>query len=153
MKKKLKQNKVLLVLAGIIIISLVLMVIGSLSYFYGNNKDKYGDRLKDKEKYPVSENINSEIKALYEEGVDEVKVDIRGKIIYIIMNVEKDTSTLKAQSYAENALEKFTEEQLNYYDVQFMITCKYEVVEEGTMAVYPLEGYKNSNSKTIVWTN
>ena len=153
MKKKFKQNKVLLVLTLIIIISLVLMAVGLVSYFYGNNKDKYGDRLKDKANYPISENINTEIKSIYKNGVDEVKVDIRGKIIYIIMNVEKDTSSLDAQSYAESALEKFTEEQLNYYDVQFMITCKSEVVEEGTTAVYPLEGYKNSNSKIIVWTN
>ena len=153
MKRKLKQNRVLLALAVIIIISLVLIGVGLFSYFYGNNKDKYGDRLKDKDKYPISENISNDIKNIYDKGVNEVKVDVRGKIIYIILNVDKDTSVTNAQSYAESALEKFSDEELNYYDVQFMITCKDEIKEEDTELVYPLEGYKNSNSKIIVWTN
>lgn len=153
MKRKLKQNRVLLALAVIIIISLILMAIGLVSYFYGNNDDKYGDRLKDKDKYPISENISEEIKSLYEKNVNDVKVDVRGKIIYIILNVDKDTSSIDAQSYAENALEKFTEEELKYYDIQFMITCKDEEKEEDMELVYPLEGYKNSNSMVIVWTN
>lgn len=153
MKRKLKQNRVLLALAVIIIISLILIAIGLVSYFYGNNDDKYGDRLKDKDKYPISENISEEIKSLYEKNVNDVKVDVRGKIIYIILNVDKDTSSIDAQSYAENALEKFTEEELKYYDIQFMITCKDEEKEEDMELVYPLEGYKNSNSMVIVWTN
>ncbi len=153
MKRKLKQNRVLLALAVIIIISLILMAIGLVSYFYGNNDDKYGDRLKDKDKYPISENISEEIKSLYEKNVNDVKVDVRGKIIYIILNVDKDTSSIDAQSYAESALEKFTEEELKYYDIQFMITCKDEEKEEDMELVYPLEGYKNSNSMVIVWTN
>ena len=47
MKKILKENRTLFVLAIIILISLVLMGIGLISYFYGNNKNPYGDRLKD----------------------------------------------------------------------------------------------------------
>ena len=49
-------------LAIIILISLVLMGIGLISYFYGNNKNPYGDRLKDIDNHKISEGIASDIK-------------------------------------------------------------------------------------------
>ena len=41
-------------LAIIILISLVLMGVGLISYFYGNNKNPYGDRLKDIDNHKIS---------------------------------------------------------------------------------------------------
>ena len=72
-------------LAIIILISLVLMGIGLISYFYGNNKNPYGDRLKDIDNHKISESIASDIKGIYEENVSDVRVEVKGKIIYIII--------------------------------------------------------------------
>lgn len=52
MKKVIKENRILFILAVIIIIALVLIGVGLISYFYGNDTNSYGDRLKDKDKYP-----------------------------------------------------------------------------------------------------
>lgn len=150
MKNIIKENKVLFVLALVIIIALFVLAFGVLKYFYGTDSDKYGDRLKDIENHPIKETISEEIKSLYGEQVQSVKVDVKGKIIYIIMDVSNGVSKDDSKNFANQALEKFSEEDKNYYDIQFLISCKGEEAEEKT---YPIEGYKNSSSTAVVWTN
>ena len=150
MKKIIKENKVLFALAVIILVALILIAVGLFTYFYGNNKDKYGERLNGKEEYVIKDTIAEEIKSLYESNVENVKVDIRGKMIYIIIDVANETDKTTAKTLANQALEKFTEEEKNFYDIQFLITCN---KEEAETKIYPIEGYKNSSSTNIVWTN
>ena len=150
MKKIIKENKVLFALAVIILVALILIAVGLFTYFYGNNKDKYGERLNGKEEYVIKDTIAEEIKSLYESNVENVKVDIRGKMIYIIIDVANETDKTTAKTLANQALEKFTEEEKNFYDIQFLITCN---KEEAEPKIYPIEGYKNSSITNIVWTN
>lgn len=150
MKKVIKENKVLFALALVIFISLIVIVIGLITYFYSTDGDKYGSRLKDIEKYPISKKIDEEIMALYDTLVLDVKVNIHGKIIYIIMDVCDGASKQDARAFAEKALTKFSDEEKSYYDIQFMITCK-NASEETT--VYPQEGLKSSKNSYIIWTN
>lgn len=150
MKKLIKENKVLFALSIIILISLICIGVGLISYFYSEDGDKYGNRLDGIENYPISDNIDDDIKSLYESGVQTLNVDIRGKVIYIIMDVTAGVSKADAQSMAVRALEKFTDEQKSFYDISFLITCK-GITEETTM--YPMQGMKNSENSQIVWTN
>lgn len=150
MKRIIKENKVLFVLALVIIIALVIMAIGVFKYFYGTDTDKYGDRLNGIENHIIKDTISEEIKSLYGEEVESVKVDVKGKIIYIIIDVNNKVAKDDAKGYALQALEKFNEEDKNYYDIQFLITCKKEEAEEKE---YPIEGYKNSSNPQVVWTN
>ena len=150
MKKVIKENKVLFVLALIVIISLILIGVGLVKYFYSSSGDKYGDRLNGIEKHKLSNTLADDIKALYESGVESVSVDTKGKIIYVIMDVSDDVSKVDAQSYAIKALDVFSDDDKSFYDIQFMITCK-NASEETT--TYPMEGYKNSNNTQVVWTN
>ena len=140
-------------LAIIILISLVLMGVGLISYFYGNNKNPYGDRLKDIDNHKISESIASDIKGIYEENVSDVRVEVKGKIIYIIMNVNDGVSKIDAEGYAVKALEKFKSEDLEYYDVQFLITCSDEKKEEDEEAIYPIAGAKKAKGSQIIWSN
>lgn len=150
MKKVIKENKVLFVLALIVIISLILIGVGLVKYFYSSSGDKYGDRLNGIEKHKLSNTLADDIKALYESGVESVSVDTKGKIIYVIMDVSDGVSKVDAQSYAIKALDVFSDDDKSFYDIQFMITCK-NASEETT--TYPMEGYKNSNNTQVVWTN
>lgn len=150
MKKKLKNNIVLLVLGLIVIVSLAVMVIGVFKYFYSSDGDKYGDRLNGIEEHKLNETLESDIKDLYESGVESVKTDVKGKIVYVIMDVSDGVSKTEAQNYAVEALDVFTEDEKSYYDIQFMITCK-NISEESSS--FPMEGYKNSSNTQIVWTN
>lgn len=154
MKKVFNENKTLFILAVIIIISLIVMGIGLISYFYGNNKNPYGDRLKDVDSHKISDSISSDIKSLYTEGVSDVSVEVKGKIIYIVMNVDDGVSKLDAQGYAVKALDKFESEDLEYYDVQFLITCEDEkVTDEDDKKVFPIAGARKAKNTQIVWSN
>ena len=150
MKKVIKENKVLFVLALVVIISLILIGVGLIKYFYSSSGDKYGDRLNGIEEHKLSDTLADEIKALYESGVETVSVDTKGKIIYVIMDVSDGVGKVDAQSYAIKALDVFSDDDKSFYDIQFMITCK-NASEETT--TYPMEGYKNSNNTQVVWTN
>jgi len=150
MKKIIKENKVLFVLALIIIISLVAIIIGLVTMFYNEDGDKYGNRLDGIEKFPISENISEEIKTLYESGVESVNVDVKGKIIYVMIDVSAGVGKEDARGYAIKSLEKFSDEIKGYYDFQFMITCKNNT-EETTM--YPMIASKHSGNSQVVWTN
>ncbi len=148
MKKIIKENKVLFVLSIIILICLVLIAVGLISYFYSEDDDVYGSRLDGIEDYPISESIDNDIKSLYESGVVDVNVDVRGKIIYIIMDVSSGVSTVDAQNMAIKALEKFTDEEKNFYDIQFTMTCN---TSEEALSTYPMEGYKRAGNAQIMW--
>ena len=150
MKKLIKENKVLFVLALIILVSLICIGVGLITYFYSEDGDKYGNRLEGIDNYPISENISEEIRSLYESGVESLNVDVRGKVIHIVIDVSAGVSKGDAQSIATRALEKFTDEQKSFYDISFLITCKNNT-EETTM--YPMQGMKNSENSQIVWTN
>lgn len=150
MKKVIKENKVLFVLALVLLVSLVAIVIGLLSMFYNDGGDRYGDRLTGIENYKVPENIAEDIKSLYESGVESVSVDVKGKIIYVIFDVSNGISKEDARGFAIRSLEKFSDEIKSFYDMQFIITCK-NATEETTM--YPMMGAKHSENSQIVWTN
>lgn len=150
MKNFWKENKVLIVLAIIILGCLVLMAVGLFTYFYSQDTTVYGNRLNNIEKYPLDKELDKKIKSNYENGVESVKIDLKGKIVYVIMNVADKTTKDAAKEYASKALTSFTEDELNFYDIQFMMTCKEETAEE---KVFPILGYKNSSNQSIVWTN
>ncbi len=150
MKRFWKENKVLVVLAIIIFISLVLMAVGLFTYFYRQDVTVYGNRLNEIEKHKVDDKLDEQIKAKFEKGIEKVKIDIKGKIIYIIMDVSADTTKAKAKEYAQTALSIVPEDTQNYYDIQFMMTKENEDKEEKE---FPIIGGKSSSSSSIVWTN
>ena len=89
-----ENNKVLIVLGLILVACLVAILIVSFSYFFGGSKNEYGDRLQDIEKYPITETIKNEyVSALENEKiVKDVKMHTKGKIIYITIDFNADTS-------------------------------------------------------------
>ena len=124
--------------------------IGLLSMFYNDGGDKYGDRLTGIDEHKVPENITEDIKSLYESGVESVSVDVKGKIIYVILDVSNGIGKEDARGFAIKSLEKFSDDVKDFYDIQFMITCK-GATEETTM--YPMMGAKHSGNSQIIWTN
>ena len=150
MKNFWKENKVLIVLAIIILIAIIAMGIGLFTYFYSQSTTVYGNRLIGIDEHKLDEKLDEKIKANFESGVEKVTIDVKGKIIYVIMDVSKDVNKDTAKGYALTALNSFTEDELNFYDIQFMMTCSSEENEE---KVFPVLGYKNSSSQSRSWTN
>ena len=76
--------------------------------------------------------------------VGEIEVNVKGKVIYINMDFVESVKVETAQSSAIKALDKIGEENLKFYEVQFILTCK-------DNENFPVFGSKNANSLKVVW--
>ena len=147
-KRKNKQdNIILLVLLGVLVVCFIAICLLFYRYFYAGTSDtKYGDRLDGIENYVLSSTLEEDIKNLYVDNntVGEISVKTQGKIIYINMSFVGTVKVTDAQALAEKALEKIGEENLSYYEVQYILTC---TDDEN----FPIFGSKNANSMKVVW--
>lgn len=152
MKNKLKQNKVLLVLAIILIICFALIIFLLFKYFYvGDNSSNYGDRLDGIESHEIHKGLESEIKEIYKETKMSLKsIKTSGKIIYVTFNLSEVIKVEDAKNLVLKSLEKFSDDEKGFYDIQFIITCDGETSTEKQL--YPIMGYKNSSSSEVIWT-
>jgi hypothetical protein len=154
-KKKKKSNKTenIVLAALIIILFACFAAIGFLfyKYFYaGASSNKYGDRLDGIENYPLSSTLEDDIKSLYseEKSVNKVVVHIQGKIVYIDIDFSEAVKIETAESLASKSLEKIGEENLKFYDVQYILSYSGEEENEN----FPIFGAKKSTSTKIVWS-
>lgn len=147
-RKKYKQDNVILfVLIGILLVCFIAICILFYKYFYaGTSETKYGDRLEGIDKYVLNDNLTDEIKKIYAEDktVGEIEVNVKGKVIYINIDFVESVKVETAKSSALKALEKIGEENLKFYEVQFILTCK-------DNENFPVFGSKNANSLKVVW--
>lgn len=104
----------------------------------------YGNRLDGK--VEITEDIDKKIQDTLGESVTDVKVRVSGRIINITYTVYGDVSKDAAKSYAQKALELFTNEEKSYYDFQFY------VLKDGEATDFPIIGYRIQNSDRITWT-
>lgn len=153
--KKLKNlwenNKVLIVLGLILLACLVAILIVTFSFFFGGNKDEYGDRLNDIEKYPITETLKNEyVDSLKEDkSVTDVKFHTKGRIIYVTISYVTDTSLDDAKAKAATSLTKLSEDILSYYDINFTLKCDKSDNSDG----FTILGAKNVAGSGLVWNN
>lgn len=163
--RKLLKNKKFMIVAILILIGIICLLLLK-GFFYPNGSvSKYGNRLDgikniefdkgDKDK--IIKSINSN------EKVDSAKMNVHGRIINIIFNVNKDTSVDDARNIANESLNNFSSEVKGFYDIEFIITMNDEEgikeqvtnddgqVKEVVTKLFPIMGYKNSSSEGLVW--
>lgn len=150
MKEFLKKNKYILLIALAFLILFIIMLIAVKDLFFSTGKDKYGDRLEGIEEHEITDDRQYDvINSLKEnEKVKDVTIDIKGKIIHIMIDMKNETSLDDAKKIASLALEKFKEEELSFYDVQFYLTQKENESEESN---YPVMGSKSALNDGISW--
>lgn len=149
--KKLKKNKIFVVLVSIIIIGIILIFYGLIKYFYlGSGQSKYGDRLAGSEKYEISEKQIKKVKEVYKDNtsVGELSLTTHGKIIYLAIDFKENIKIDDAKSIAIKSLEALSEKIKSYYDIQYILTTK-TLEEEGSL--FPIMGYKNNSNSQIIW--
>ena len=101
--KKIRNNKVLLVLLGILLVCIIAIGILFYKFFYaGAGGTKYGNRLNGIENYPLSSNLQDEIKSLYSDNskVGTVKVNTEGRVIYVDIDFKESLKVNEAKSLA-----------------------------------------------------
>lgn len=126
------------------LICIIAMGSGVVIYFIQQAvSSPYGHRLEGIENYNIE---LSKIEDYYKENKDvqDVKVELHGKIIYENVTVSDKVNNESIQSMATNSLEVLTEEQKNFYDIQFIFKRE---------AYNPYLGSKSASNKVISWAN
>lgn len=145
MKKLWRENRVLMLLLTILLICFIAIICVAITFFYSKNVSSYGSRLDDIDKHPVTEKFKNKYEdAVYEnEGVKKVKINIKGRVIYVHLTFEDEVSLEDAKSIAYDSLELFEEDTLSYYDINFAL-------KNSEFLIY---GSKNSITDHVSWNN
>ena len=147
-KKVWNENRVLLVLGIILIICLVIVAVVSLTFFYGNDADRYADdniiELNDN----LFKDIEEELKT--NESVNTVTTLVTMKRIDIMIEFVPETKMEDAKLIAETVIELFNDEELAVYDIELQISS----LSTNEFVGYTLFGSRNANgSGTVIWGN
>ena len=145
-----KENRVYVILMIVSIVCIISVILGVIIYFVGQStKDVYGNRLDGIEKVEIKDDKMTELENSIKENelVEKVNVSVKGKILYIVVHLTKGLPT-DAENIAVKALEKLSEEEKAFYDLQFIFDSE----EDSETNVFPIMGYKNAKNTTISWT-
>ena len=146
-----KRNRVYSILMIISIICIVSILVGVIMYFVGQtNKDKYGNRLEGMETIKINDSKLSEIERKISENelVKETKIDLKGKLIYVLITLNTGKHS-DSEAIAQSSLELFSEEEKSFYDIQFIISNEDKTITDN----FPVMGYIKSGNSVIKWTN
>ena len=103
----------------------------------------FSNKLSPEEKEIISQIEENEI-------VEEATIRVSGKVIYVTITFVPATTLVEGQSIALASLDYFSEETLNFYDLEYMIQAEDTEDAEG----FQLIGAKNvSGTGGIVWNN
>ena len=150
-RKELKDNKYTVL---VFCIFLGLFIIGWLVFGLimpnGDENKKYGNRLDDIEEAGqtiTKEQTDKIIEAVEKKNfVNRASTTVEGRIINVIVEVKKNTSTSTAKSLDSVVLDAISSEQKKLYDVQLLIKNENEKAKG-----FPMIGYKNSSDKGFVF--
>lgn len=146
LKKFYKQNRIYCILMIVSLLCFLLMGSAVLIYFVNQaSSDPYGKRLQNIEKYQADKEIK-EMEKFYEDSKKVTKANVRlqGKIIYVTVEMEDSVKNEEIQNIATKSLDKLTEDQKNYYDIQFIFTRP---------KLAPYLGSKSSSKTLITWAH
>ena len=149
MKRFLKRHRYTCILVFIFILLVVLGLKVKEILVPDEGKATYGDRLKNIEKHPISNDIYKKIDEALEKNSNVKKVShrIQGKTLNYFITFNDKTSVKEAREIGDSLLEYFDEDTLGYYSIQF-----YLVKDDKALNNFPIIGMKHPESKKISWT-
>ena len=102
------------------------------------------------EKVVIKDSKISEIekKIAEDELVKEVSIDIKGKLIYVIISLNTGTHA-DSESIAQSSLELFSDEEKAFYDIHYTV----ENLDEEIKDNFPIMGTITAGNSVIKWTN
>lgn len=163
--KKLLKNKKFIVIAVLVLVFIICLILLKVLLFPSNNTSKYGNRLDGIEDIKFSKSDKDKVVNSIKENekVSSAKMNVHGRIVNVIFNVNKDTSIDDAKAIANESLGNFSDEVKGYYDIEYIITMtdeegvKQEVTneegktEEVVTKSFPIMGYKNTKTNELIW--
>lgn len=151
--KFLKEHRIFTMLMAIVIVCFVLIMTVLINVFggFGNEANKYGNRLEGIDQIEITEKKQSDFEnnITNNEKIKSVDILVQGKIVYITMIVESGVMLEEAKGIALKSLDEFSEEEKEFYDFGFTLKQPATDNSEG----YIIEGAKNKNSTKLIWNN
>lgn len=145
-----KKHKLLFIVLILILILLIvgIAVVGPSIFFNGSKV--YGNRLDDIDNYKITDSNVNEITSAIKENTNVIEVEYSksGKILNFKIKVASTTSIEESKGLTSVILEKISEENKSYYDIQVFLTCDADESD-----IYPKIGYKHKISTEFVWSN
>ena len=136
-----------IIVGVIILIFLVIIGIMAKNFFFPSDTDVYyGTRLEGIEKVRIKDKTKEELKGIFKDSSKSVNIRLAGRIIYVDVKLNEGVSIDTAKDLSNKTLEKLSEEEKKYYDVQFIIA------NESDTDHFPIIGYKHHARTAISWT-
>ena len=136
------KKKIFGIIVGFIIVILIIFICKNLFSSADNS------RLKDNDKYKISNNEKNSISDKLEEigNVSSVKIYKNIKIIKIIVVLDEDADLEKVKQVSNEAIALFSQKNLEYFDIEIYVESKNKESE-----VYPKIGYKHKSKESFAW--
>lgn len=148
MRTNKQNNKKILIVIVVCVVLLIVLGLKLLTNFTSDNDAIYGDRLEGIESNKITSSKKSEIKNNVESlnKTKSVKVSTQGKIINVEITLNDDVTRDDAKSLADKVIEKLSENEKKFYDVQVFIS---KTTDD---ASFPIIGYCHHNRSGFTWT-
>lgn len=149
MKKFISEHKKQCLIGGIIFLAIFFIIIIWLFIIPLFSNNKYGDRLDGIENHKISSSTIDDIENTLKgnEQVSNVDYHNEGRILNFIITVSNDMSTDNAKKLGDTILDKISDDDKKYYDIQILIDTE----EENDN--YPIAGYKHKTEDNFVYGN
>ena len=141
-----KKNINAIVGIGVILLIVIGLLILKDIFYPTENKAIYGTRTEGVKKNPIKDEHKNAIISTFNEKANSTTIRIAGRIIYIDIKLNGETTRDEAKSLSTSSLEQLPENIKNYYDIQFIIE------NDTNTAEFPIIGYKHHTKAEISWT-
>ena len=149
MKKFLKRNRYTIILLIIFALFVVLGLAVKDIFVPDEGKATYGERLKNIDKHPISNEIYNKVDETLKKNSSVTKVEhrLQGKTVNFYITFDEKVTVKDAKAIGDSLLKEFDEDTLSYYSIQV-----YLMKEDEKLNNFPIIGMKHPDSKVISWT-
>lgn len=143
--KFVKKHLNIIIGVVIVIFAVVALIMVKNFFFPEDSKAIYGNRLEGRDKVKLTDKKIKELKDSIGEISKSTNIRIAGRIIYVDVVVNDDVNQDRAKD-AGKLLDKLSDEEKAYYDVQFLLN------NTNDKDHFPIAGYKHHAKGAISWT-
>lgn len=149
MKNFFKTHKKQCMIGGIAFLVIFFLILIWLFIVPVFSNNKYGDRLDGIEDHKISSDTVKDIENSLKENdkVTDVTYNNEGRILDFIITVSNDMSTEDAKKLGDTILDKISDDDKKYYDIQILIDTEEENEN------YPIAGYKHKSEDNFTYGN
>lgn len=149
MKNFFKTHKKQCMIGGIAFLVIFFLILIWLFIVPVFSNNKYGDRLDGIKEHKISSDTVKDIEDSLKENdkVTDVTYNNEGRILDFIITVSNDMSTEDAKKLGDTILDKISDDDKKYYDIQILIDTE----EENDN--YPIAGYKHKSEDNFTYGN